>query len=46
MKEDLVSWVIESDDEYAKNLYYVRDVYRDKKMSVKLRREDGVEVFG
>ena len=45
MREDLVMWTIESDDEYAKNLYYVRDVYRDKKMSVKLKREDGEAVF-
>ena len=45
MREDLVMWVIESDDEYTKNLYYVRDVYRDKKMTVKLSREDGVGVF-
>ena len=45
IREDLVMWTIESDDEYTKNLYYVRDVYRDKKMTVKLKREDGVEVF-
>ena len=45
MREDLVMWTIESDDEYAQNLYYVRDVYRDKKMTVKLSREDGKAVF-
>ena len=45
MREDLVMWTIESDDEYAKNLYYVRDVYRDKKMTVKLSREDGDAVY-
>ena len=45
MREDLVMWTIESDDEYAQNLYYVRDVYRDKKMMVKLSREDGEAVF-
>jgi len=45
MREDLVSWVMESEDDYAKNLYYVRDVYRDKKMMVKLKREDGEAVY-
>ncbi|WP_151194487.1 hypothetical protein [Cysteiniphilum sp. JM-1] len=45
MREDLVSWTIESDDEYAKNVYYVRDVYLNKKMTVKLTREDCGEVF-
>ena len=45
MREDLVMWTIESDDEYTKDLYYVRDVYRDKKMSVRLTRDDCGEVF-
>ena len=45
MREDLISWVIESDDEYAKNLYYVRDVFKDKDMKVRIKREDGEAVF-
>ncbi|WP_203384427.1 hypothetical protein [Cysteiniphilum marinum] len=45
MREDLVSWTIESDDEYAKNVYYVREVYLDKEMTVRLTREDCEAVF-
>lgn len=45
MREDLVSWTIESDDEYVKNVYYVRDVYLNKEMTVKLTREDCEAVF-
>ena len=45
MREDLISWVIESDDEDVKNLYYVRDVYKDKDMKVRIKREDGEAVF-
>ncbi|WP_192485186.1 MULTISPECIES: hypothetical protein [Cysteiniphilum] len=45
MREDLVSWTIESDDEYAKSLYYVREVYLNKEMTVRLMREDCEAVF-
>ena len=45
MSEDLVSWIIDSEDEYAKNLYYVRSIFKDKKMKTTLQREDGEEVF-
>ena len=45
MPEHLVSWKIESKDEYAKNLWYVRDVYKDETMKERVKREDGVEVF-
>ena len=45
VREDLVMWTIESDDEYAKSVYYVREVYLDKEMTVKLTREDCGEVF-
>ncbi|WP_203368822.1 hypothetical protein [Cysteiniphilum marinum] len=45
MREDLVSWTIESDDEYAKSVYYMRDVYLNMEMTVKLTREDCGEVF-
>jgi len=45
MREDLVMWTIESDNEYAKNVYYVRDVYKEKKMKTTFKREDGEEVF-
>ena len=45
MPEHLVSWKIESRDEYAKNLWYMRDVYKDKGMKERVKREDGVEVF-
>ena len=45
MPEHLVSWKIEPKDEYAKNLWYMRDVYKDKGMKERVKREDGVEVF-
>ena len=45
MREDLVMWTIESDNEYAKNVYYVRDVYKEKKMKTTFKREDCEEVF-
>ncbi|WP_119328365.1 RNA-binding protein [Cysteiniphilum halobium] len=45
VREDLVMWTIEADDEYVKNVYYVREVYLDKEMTVRLKREDCVEVF-
>jgi hypothetical protein len=45
MPEHLVSWKIESDDEYAKNLWYVRDVYKDKDLKERVKREDGEAVF-
>ena len=44
-REDLVMVTIESDNEYAKNVYYVRDVYKEKKMKTTLKREDGEAVF-
>ena len=45
LREDLVSWTIESDNEYAKNLGCFRSVYKDKKMTTTLQREDGEVVF-
>ena len=45
MPEHLVSWRIESDDEYAKNLWYVRDVFKDKAMKERVKREDGEPLF-
>jgi len=45
MQEDLVSWTIQSEDEYAKNLYYVRSIFKDKGMKTLLKREDGEAVF-
>ncbi|WP_192485247.1 MULTISPECIES: hypothetical protein [Cysteiniphilum] len=45
MREDLVSWTIESDDEYVNNVYYVREVYLDKEMTKALKREDCKAVF-
>jgi hypothetical protein len=45
MREDLHSWVVESDDEYAKDLGYFKNVYREKKMVNTLRRKDGEVVF-
>ena len=45
MPEHLVSWKIESKDEYAKNLWYMRDVYKDKAMKERVKREDGEAVF-
>ena len=45
VREDLVMWTIESDDEYAKSVYYVREVYLDKEMTVRLTREDCKAVF-
>ena len=45
VREDLVMWTIESDDEYAESVYYVREVYLSKEMTVKLTREDCGAVF-
>jgi len=45
LREDLISWVIESDDECAKNLGCFRSVYKDKKMKTTLQRDDGEAVF-
>jgi hypothetical protein len=45
MREDLVSWAIESDDECAKDLGCFRSVYKEKKMRTTLVREDGEVVF-
>ena len=45
MREDLVMWTIDSEDEYAKSVYYVREVYLNKEMTVRLTREDCGEVF-
>ena len=45
MPEHLVSWKIESDDEYARNLWYVRDIFKDKGMKERVKREDGKSVF-
>ena len=45
VREDLVMWTIESDDEYVKNVYYVREVYLDKEMTVTLKRDDCKAVF-
>ncbi len=45
VREDLVMWTIDSEDEYAKSLYYVREVYLNKEMTVRLRRGDCEEVF-
>lgn len=45
MREDLVSWWIHSDNEYTKNMWYVRSVYKDKNMTKELKREDGEPVF-
>ncbi|MDA0912096.1 MAG: hypothetical protein O2809_11185, partial [Proteobacteria bacterium] len=45
MREDLVSWVVESEDDYAKNLGYVRDAYKDKAMTKKFSKDDAVAVF-
>ena len=45
MREDLVSWVIESDDEYAKNLWYVREIFKDKDMKQRINRDEAEPVF-
>ena len=45
LREDLVSWTIESDDEYAKNLGCFRSVYKEKAMKTTLERDDGEAVF-
>tara|TARA_R110002167_G_scaffold116781_1_gene292202 strand:+ start:2432 stop:2848 length:417 start_codon:yes stop_codon:yes gene_type:complete len=45
IKEDLVSWQIETDDESIHSQGYHRAVYKDKAMTVKLEREDGEAVF-
>ncbi|WP_203249948.1 hypothetical protein [Cysteiniphilum marinum] len=45
VREDLVMWTIESDDEYVKNVYYVREIYLNKEMTVTLKRDDCKTVF-
>ena len=45
VREDLISWRITSDHEYAKNLYYIRDVYKDKNFKEPIKREDCEPVF-
>ncbi len=45
MREGLVSWVIESDDEYAKNLWYVRELYKDKDMKQRITKDEAEPVF-
>ena len=45
MKEELVSWQVETDDEEINSLQYHRVIYKDKAMKVKLEREDGEAVF-
>jgi len=45
MPEHLVSWKIESDDEYANNLWYVREIFKDKDMKERVKRDDGLAVF-
>ena len=45
IREDLVSWRITSDHEYAQNLYYIRDVYKDKNFKEPIKREDCEPVF-
>jgi hypothetical protein len=45
MREDLHSWVVESDDEYTKDLGCFKNVYREKKMINTFKREDGEVVF-
>jgi hypothetical protein len=46
MREDLVSWKIEeSDNDYANSLFYVRSIFKDKKMTKEFTRADCIEVF-
>ncbi|OIN82977.1 hypothetical protein [Francisella sp. TX07-6608] len=45
MREDLVSWSLEADDEYIRNICYVRDIYKDKKLKNIIKREDGKPIF-
>ena len=45
MREELVSWTLDTDDEYTKNLGYVRNIYKDKKMTKEILREEVEAVF-
>ena len=45
MREDLVSWVVESEEGYAKTLGYVRDTYKDTALTKKFSKDDAVAVF-
>lgn len=40
MREDIISWSIDSEHEYAQNLYYVRDIFKDDKCREPIKREE------
>ena len=45
MREDLVSWSIESNDEYAQNIGYVRNIFKDEAMIILISREEGEIIY-
>ena len=45
MREDLVSWSIESDQDEAKHLSYLKVIYKDKNMRDKIDVSEAVDVF-
>jgi len=45
MREDLISWKVESEDDYAKHMGMVRMIYKDKNMRNKIDVSEAVEVF-
>lgn len=45
MREDIVSWKIDSDHEYSKNLYHVREIFKDPACKETISREECEPVF-
>ena len=45
MREDLISWKVESEDDYAKHMGMVRMIYKDKNMRNKIDVSEAVDVF-
>ncbi len=45
MREDLVSWILKSEDKSVNCSSYVRELFKDKELKHVLKREDGEPLF-
>ncbi|WP_150466990.1 hypothetical protein [Francisella sp. SYW-9] len=45
LREDVISWKLTSDNEYAQRLYYAHEIYKDKSFKQPIQREDCIPVF-
>ena len=45
MRKDIISWKINSDHEHAKNIYYIREIFKDPNCKELITREDGNPIF-